>query len=113
MVHKAHAKCAMDSKKVNFRDYGKSKLWQGYDYNNKKKAMRISWARDRGEFGNVVISGKFKVGSHVEDNCLNFSKISKTPIQRNKFSSRVMQELSWPPLSFDMAQEKEATSSAP
>ena len=49
----------------------------------------------------------FKARSHLEDNGLNLSKISKTPIQRKKYSSRVMQEVSWPPMSFDMAQEEE------
>ena len=52
---------------------------------------------------------KFKVGSHVEGNGLNFSKISKTSIQRKKSSSRVMQELSWPPMSFDMAPEEDVS----
>ena len=35
---------------------------------------------------------QFKVGSHMEDNGLNFAKISKTPIQPKKSLSRIMQE---------------------
>ena len=54
-----------------------------------------------------LIREKFNVGSHVEDNGLNFSKISKTPTQRKKSLSRGTQELSWPPMPFDMTQEEE------
>ena len=59
VVHKAHAKSAMDSKNVKLRGYGNSKLWQENDYSNKEKTMQISWARDKeGRTGKCGFFGK-------------------------------------------------------
>ena len=41
VVHKAHAKSAMDSKKVKLRGYGNSKLWQENDCNSEKRQCKF------------------------------------------------------------------------
>ena len=97
----------MDSKEVKLQGYGNSKLWQEIDYNNRKKIMQISWTHDKeGRTGKCGYFGGKSQG-HMEDNGLNFLNISKTPIQRNKFLSRVMQELSWHQYRL-MAQEEDS-----
>ena len=98
----------MDSKKVKLQGYGNSKLWQENDFNNKKKTMQTSWARDKERSsGKCGYFGKNSMSQVTWKTTGKTARKFKRLIQRKKSLPRVMQELSWQPMSFDMAQEEE------